>query len=293
MGSCMTFVRTPDNCKCYTTIHFNPQYGLEGLFSNLARLRNNSLIEHLKRIYRIFDYRNRKHDLANYLRNLYTYWGENCNNVVLLSPRFSQTFKDICPNFPTEKISTIPNPLSFTVSTNIQPKEKIILWVGRMDFRQKRPDLMIKVWKKTYKHLPDWKVVMIGGGEEFRQVQKLAAGIPRLELLGAQPSKPWFEKAAIHCLTSSFEGWGMVLTEALSQGVVPIAFDSFESLHDILESPHQLVEPFDTKQYASKLIALAKDESLRTQLQTAGLAHAKSFEVETIVNQWETLFKAE
>ena len=46
--------------------------------------------------------------------------------------------------------------------------------------------------------------------------------------------EPYYNEASIFMMTSSFEGWGLTLTEAQQYGCVPLAFRSFASLTDII-----------------------------------------------------------
>ena len=71
-------------------------------------------------------------------------------------------------------------------------------------------------------------------------------------------------------LTSTYEGWGLVLVEAQTQGVVPMAFDVSAGINTIIgnhEYGGRLVRPFDIDEYASKLYELCVNDETRTQIQ--------------------------
>lgn len=293
MGTCRTFTHVPNGCKSITVVHFEPRYGLDSLFMEQMKLRNGTIIEKLKRIYRFFNYPARRQKLKQYLKHLYSYWGTHSDKVVLLSNRFTAQFKSICPDFPSGKLAAIPNPLSFPINRECSLKENIILWVGRMDFKQKRPDLMVEIWKKAHTMIPGWKLIMLGDGPALVSVKSMATGLPRIEFPGIQRSFPFFQKAKILCSSSSSsEGWGMVLTEAASQGAIPIAFDSYASVRDIITTESQLVKPYDTREYAEKLATIAKDESLMNDLREEGYHSSERYTVESIADKWEELFKS-
>ena len=65
--------------------------------------------------------------------------------------------------------------------------------------------------------------------------------------------------------SSAIEGWGMVLVEAQAMGCVPIAFDTYSALHDIIEDEATgcLVANDDLQEYALRLARLMRDEPLR------------------------------
>lgn len=56
-----------------------------------------------------------------------------------------------------------------------------------------------------------------------------------IEFKGTQPSEPYYAESSVLCMTSTYEGFPMVLIEAQQYGCVPMAFDSFEAVHDIIE----------------------------------------------------------
>lgn len=57
-------------------------------------------------------------------------------------------------------------------------------------------------------------------------MESLAKGIPNIRFVGYQDPLSYQLESRILCLTSIYEGWGMVLTEAMQCGAVPIAFNS-------------------------------------------------------------------
>ncbi|MCM1457347.1 MAG: glycosyltransferase [Lachnoclostridium sp.] len=289
MGTCKNFADLPSICKSVTVIHFDPKYGLDSLFSELFTLRNSSFAEKIKRIYRVFAYRSRKKTLKKYLNTLYSYWNCKSDKIVLLSKNYIPDFSKLCPGLYKDKLTAISNPISFPISNNENSKENIILWVGRMDFRQKRPDLMVKIWAKSYSKLPGWKLVMIGGGPMFDSVKKMSKNVPQIELHGQQLSRPYYEKAKICVSSSATEGLPMTLLEAISQGAVPIAFDSFASIHDIIQSDKQLVTPFDINEYVEKLTELACNLEMQEEARANGYEVAERFSLKNIGDEWEKL----
>lgn len=57
----------------------------------------------------------------------------------------------------------------------------------------------------------------------------------RVVFTGWQDPESFYRDASILCLTSDFEGWGMVLTEAMTFGAVPVAFNSYAAITDIID----------------------------------------------------------
>ena len=100
--------------------------------------------------------------------------------------------------------------------------------------------------------------------------------------------------ASILCMTSSFEGWGLVLTEAQANGVVPIAFGCSDGVKSIL-SPSGVngvvVEPFDLEAYARELLSLMNDDARRKQMQRQVIEKSKSYSPEVVGKEWIALLE--
>lgn len=293
MDNCVFFCNTgKSKAKCITVIHNDPAINYNVLFREICAIREFSTIEYFKRIYRIFAYPLRKYSLYQYLANLFAKLLHRSDKICLLSNSYISNFKKFCPKSSSfEKVFSIPNPLTYPIQKDILNKEKIVLYVARMEMGQKRPDRMIKIWKRIYKKFPDWKLIVIGDGKHKKKVLQMSKGIGNISILNQTDPRAYYEKASILCLTSNYEGWGMVLTEAMSFGVVPIAFNSFAALDDLVADNIQKSVPFSINDFCKRLTAIMEDSALRTKLKDRGFEIAKNFTIESIVDQWENEFR--
>ena len=195
----------------------------------------------------------------------------------------------------SSKLTAINNMLSFPYEMNNYQKKKQLLWCGRLLFSQKRPDRILLVWKKLQEQLPDWNLVIVGDGpfsNEMKQLSKKLS-LQRVEFAGfANPIK-YYKESSIFCLTSNHEGWGLVLTEAMQFGCVPIAFDSFESIHEIIEDGKNgfLVKPFDMDKYADKVLRLA--DNFKVDYVMNVMNSMERLMPENVVKLWIRLFNSE
>lgn len=221
---------------------------------------------------------------------------EKGDGVVLLSANFMPIFSDMTGITDTQKLYAISNPNTYSpeVITDTE-KENILLFVGRLADNQKRPERVLLVWKKIQHLFPDWQVKIVGDGNIKEDIAFLIRkmGLERCSLEGRKDPKPYYEKAKIFLMTSDFEGFGMVLTEALQHGVVPIAFNSYAALSDIIidEVTGVHVTPFNMEEYEQKLVALMRDEEKRQKIAAAGKEDVKKFSKENIAQQWESLLQ--
>lgn len=291
MGTCKFFTNT-NVCKKIVVIHFDPQYGYNHFFNGLWALKDTSFIEKLKRIARCTDYYRRKKNHYNYLNSLYSYWFKTADRVCLLSDYFISDILKVCDSVDTSKLVSINNPNTFNNVYNSDcNRKKQVLWIGRLDMKQKRPDRIIRIWKRIYKSFPDWNLIIAGDGEMREYLESLTENIPSIKLVGRVDVKPYYRESQIICMTSTIEGWGMVLTEAISYGVIPLAFTSFNSINDIIKSPEQLIRSFNIKEYAEKLSQMMRNDVLRQKIRNKGYEIIQNYSANLICDKWESIIQ--
>lgn len=102
----------------------------------------------------------------------------------------------------------------------------------------------------------------------------------------------YYEESAILMMTSIFEGFPLVLAEAMSRGCVPIAFDSFSSIHDIIDPNVNgvLVTQFNVAEYVTKLKALVQDKEQLQRLAQNAIKTVDRFDLDAIGSQWVEMF---
>lgn len=279
------------NAKVISVIHNNPSLAYRYLFSEISQLRNPSFIEKLKRCARIAIYPKIKSDYLKRRKNYY-HWlltPGNTDAVALLSDSYKPELIELADCNTETIIDAIPNPLPYKIEKDLK-KEKTILYVGRLDVGQKRVDRLIKIWHKISPSFPDWQLKIIGDGPDRFKIEKLASRCQNIEILGFQDPEPYYRKASILCITSNFEGFPMVLLEVMSKGCVPIAFDSFTALHDIISDDKLKVSPFSKKEYITKLSDLMNNSALLSQLRAKCYENVEKFNISIICDKWESLF---
>ncbi len=219
----------------------------------------------------------------------------NCDRYVVLSERFIQLF----PKGVRSKIVSINNPSP----CGVKPVEKFfekskrneVVWCGRMDLTgMKRLDRMLRIWERINPLKSDWTLHILGSGDiKFIENLIVKNGITNVVVEGF--CEPWlhYSRAKVLCCTSTTEGWGMVLVEAMSRGCVPMAFDSYASVRDIIDDGVNgvLVEPFSIGEYSRKLIELIDDDEHRRAMAAQGMESISRFSTPAIARQWLKLFE--
>lgn len=194
----------------------------------------------------------------------------------------------VIPNFST--IKNIP-----IKDNKIQHKESHqIVMLARL-MPQKRIDLMIEIWARLVKDFPDWHVKVLGDGmlkeKLVRQTQELGIADSFLFLGGVKDVNSELEASDILCLTSEYEGFGIVLIEAMLKRVPVMAFE-YIGVHDIIEDGvNGIIVSFgDVETYSNRLRELMTSLELRNRLSNKAMDGVKKFDREIVMKMWVDLF---
>lgn len=181
--------------------------------------------------------------------------------------------------------------------TFVTPKQKEVCFVGRLSYWDKRPEHILKVWSLVEDKYPDWQLNILGTGVEEENLKQLAKNLnlKRVHFLGFVSNvQPYYDRASIVCMTSDYEGWGMVLMEAQTNGCAAIAFDCSAGVREILSPSWEngvLVKPHDLKAYAKALSKLMGDAQLREKIAENGRGAVQRFSPENSLSQWRGILK--
>ncbi len=285
------------NIPVISVLHSNPWLSYNHLWKEVCLLRNDTKIEKLKRIARILLFPWIKRCFLNSRRKQFRMLLPETDYVCALSEKFFTEISEICSGYENKYIA-IPNPNSYDSKQIDRPlggKKKQLLWVG-LFCSEKSPTHAIRIWKRLYQDYPDWEFIIVGYNKMGRwkeRMMNLAKGIPNIRFTGYQDPLPYQLESSIFCMTSIYEGWGMVLTEAMQCGAVPIAFNSFASVTDIIENGRNgiLIEPFSIKQYEKELRRLMDNPALLRQMSENAMHDIEKYSVEKVVDKWEILFE--
>lgn len=280
------------NVKIISVLHSDPFGYYNHLFADLMTLRDSSIKEKVKRVARFFLYRKVKKIIHRSLVNHYTFIQEHPQYVCLLSESYKERLEEYC-DLPDNYFISIPNPNTYENIEIIPHKEPILLFVGRLDNRSKKLFTLIDIWYRLCKLYPQWKLIIVGDGPDKDVLINKAKDISNIEFKGYQDPREYYEKASIFCMTSIFEGFPMCLTEAMQFGCVPIAFDSFSAVYDIIKPGEtgELVKSFDKKEYVGKLIHLIDDKTYRKKLSKNAFQYVKRYDIANILPKWIELIE--
>lgn len=220
------------------------------------------------------------------------------SKVILLSEGYEKDYLNVADiDVDGNKFTAIPNIFETenkeSKDSEGKGKEKRVLILSRMDEIQKRLSLALEIWRKIEgdADLSEWHLDIVGSGHNMDIVKRLVRklGLRNVTIHGWQRREPFLEKASILMMTSEYEGLPLSILEAQAYGVVPVAFDSFASLKDVV-TPFEtgvVVEKFgDIEEYVQKLSELMYDESYRMELSRNGKNSSHKFSSKKIASEW-------
>ena len=289
-------MRKTTSVKLVSVLHFNPGYTIDLLSVPCVPVgAMNQIISNIKMIVRFCLMPWLRFKRKKNCNRLYSTVYNGSDATVLLSNSFVLRFQFWINRKETEKLHVIPNPLSFPLIESIPQKKKQLLFVGRLVFSPKRPDYLLEIWKRIYNKFPDWELIVIGEGEYKQTLEKIAKlnKLERVKFVGHVAPESYYRDASILCMTSTFEGFGMVLIEAQQFGTIPFAFNSFTALSDIIFDGVNgcTIIPYDLDQYASRLMEVMSNDDERIWLANNAFEKAKRFRLDVICEHWIQLFE--
>jgi len=264
------------------------KYIIPLLYTNAIKIRE----VHFNSNYRNYTYNSKL--MASLFNTIdFKIMSKGYNRIVLLTKEDKDTF------FANDSRYTyIHNPVTFNYSNDYNSDSNCVIAVGRLCV-QKDFISLIKIWEIVHGKYPNWKLKIVGDGPEKGHLQ---GEIDRLNLsesvrlVGLSNNiKKEMSNASIFVLTSLYEGFGLVLLEAMACGLPIISFACQFGPKDIIKDGKNgvLIYNRDIEMFSKKLIYLIQNKNIRKEMSHQAQIRVQDFAIEEILKKWMLLFDSE
>lgn len=189
----------------------------------------------------------------------------------------------------------ISNFVSSTSMLRSSLSNKRVIAVGRYSW-QKGFDMLINAWKVVNTRHPDWQLDIYGSGDNtLYQKQADSFGLSSVVTCHGpvENVNEKYSESSLFVLSSRYEGFGLVLVEAMGVGLPVVSFACPCGPRDIVKDGETgiLVSPSDVKRLAEKICFLIEHQDVRQSMGERAVVRAKMFSQERVMQQWIELFE--
>jgi glycosyltransferase involved in cell wall biosynthesis len=192
------------------------------------------------------------------------------------------------------RVVAIPNAVPSMPAPPAGERAPVVLGVGRLT-PQKGFARLVRAFALVAPEHPAWRLRICGDGRRRRSLRALVTRLGltgRVELPGAVARiDEEMARASVFALSSRFEGFPMVLLEAMSMGLAIVSFDCPTGPRELLDDGRTglLVPEGDVRALAAAIERLVTDEALRARLGAAAREAARAYAPDRVGVLWDEL----
>lgn len=242
------------------------------------------------------NYRNFKTKDNNLLKSIFSYfWDKQLIGKLKKLDAFVVLTKDDKEKWTElKKVHIIPNPLPFYTEEKADDMSTKLISVGRYS-HEKGFDRLVKIWANVSRKYSDWTLHIYGSGNSVNLENMARELSVEKTIFFHGPTKQLEEKykeSSIFLLTSRFEGFGMVLAEAMSCGVPCISIDCPYGPRNIIKNNEDgiLVENGNIEEFSKRLEYMIQNQEVRINMGQKARENIKRLDIRCIATQWQNLF---
>ncbi|MBQ8673134.1 MAG: glycosyltransferase family 4 protein [Bacteroides sp.] len=194
-----------------------------------------------------------------------------------------------------DNVVVIPNPVSFISDRTSSCLQKRVIAAGRY-VPQKGFDRLIAAWRIVAEKHPDWKLNVYGDGWLREQLQEQIEALDLSDSCCLEHTvsdiKEKYLDSSLFVLSSRYEGFGLVIVEAMSCGLPVVSFACKCGPRDIISDGKDglLIPDDDIEKLAEGINWLIEEENVRIQMGNQAFSKSKGYAIDKIGMKWEILF---
>ena len=199
---------------------------------------------------------------------------------------------------PLPNIEIIPNAAPKTVATPYYTASRRVVAAGRLDY-QKGFDRLISAWGQIPAESREgWRLDIFGQGEWQERLENQIRDMGLSGQIGILPPSKnimeEFAKSSFLAMSSHYEGFPMVMVEAMACGLPVVSFDFKCGPKDIIANGENgfTVPQDDIGALASAMARLMENDEVRTAMSASAASSMERFSEDRVMNQWVNCFKS-
>ena len=227
--------------------------------------------------------------LARFLRKKQIASATKLDALVLLTKQDAEDWNDVTKTY------VIPNAIPHIPEESSHLTNKQAIMVGRYN-DAKGYEYITEAWETVHKKHPEWTLNIYGSGEMHDDVERwIKERNLQDTMIMHKPTNHIMEKyteSSICVLSSRYEGFSLVIMEAMSCGVPCVSFDTPFGPRNIIADGEDgiLVDYLNTEALADNICKVIEDDSFRKRLGTNAKKNIQRFSQDAIMQQWQELF---
>ena len=197
-------------------------------------------------------------------------------------------------------VTVLPNPLALEPRGGNIEKKNIVLAVGCIDgWFEKGFDLLVKAWAKVMPASEDWELCIVGDSKG-KGLNYLKSICKELNIQSSvrfpgftENIQQYYQSASIFVLSSRYEGFGLVLIEAMSQGCACVACDYKGRQREIIRNDEEgiVCKPDSVDDLVVAITSLISNSRQLTSMREKSIMRSKDFMIDIIMKKWEEILE--
>jgi len=278
-----------EGCRVYPVLHSSPYNWIKKYYSPREYLRSPRHIYHWLKMK---VYWKKLH--LRIFRELV-----NKHGIICVS---DQARKELCDilgmSHNTDRVKFVYNPVQMNPGRDVKDKINSVVYAGRLD-PDKRPILMLKVWKQLEENYPEWEFIVLGGGSRVSLMKKYIEKrkLQNVRMVGTVNNVlDYLNKSKISILFSKYEGLPTVMLEACYQNNALVATLNDGGTRDVVVDGVNgyLVDAKKVDEIVRKMSVLMNDNGkIALEMARNNAEIRKKFDTKEIASAWREILTKE